>query len=518
MFSPYGILLNTSEAAVNPDTDKLVAVIAEAIELPNGSPGFAVTYAITGENVVSIDFNIGYDSSVIKPANYKTGAAFTGKTIGTGKNENMVEFKDLDGYCDTDQKSLNFTQSKIRLAMSEFEGTPISLANEGFTANDYGFNYYMEAFTIYFYSVDTSVKELTTDMITWATGVSGMPTGFKYQYNNGGANIPTVDTKVVTYVGFAGEKKNITDILISNPPSKLKYNNGDALDFTDGKVKISYDDNTYEELDIKTAINNGKITVDSTYASDGTRKATFTSTENTTKKVTLPYYTLSGVQKYTDPTNLSYKHNQNVNWEGAELKLTYTDCNNATSTETLSVPTGISDGTITPSTSKLTISNKNATISYKGYPVTFSFIVTDPIKNIAVTTPPSKVTYNDTETVDFAGGKITVYKESGASEEITYPNSAVTLETTVASISNATTKWLVSGGNGLEAGTQPITVKYTEPGTTNVFRTTYNITVNDQIDTIDVTTQPTAKNKYGWNASQLDFSGLVVTVNTTGRW
>ena len=131
-FSPYSVLINTSYAAVDPDTDTLIAVTASEVEdSSSGNKIIKVTYAVTGENIASLDFSIGYDSTKIKPARKGTGAECTVTTISNA-NTSCAEWGDLADIFDVDTRRLTADSCNIRLSLSHPEGEYINLADEGY--------------------------------------------------------------------------------------------------------------------------------------------------------------------------------------------------------------------------------------------------------------------------------------------------------------------------------------------------------------------------------------------------
>ena len=515
MFSPYTVLLSTVKAAVNPTTDQLIVLRAtKPTTSSSGKKIVEVTYAITAENIVSFDFNIGYDSTKIAPAARGTGAACTNTSIvPTNKKTACGYWHDANVYLPAYTYTVNYTTSTIRLAGQSSSGSAINLLDEEYdkaTLGDeaYGYDYYLPIITLYFYLVDESITEITQDMLYWkpVSGSTAMPTGFKYIYNNGTTNQTCLTTDSVGYEGFATAQKQVDSLELTASPTDVTYKNGEKLDLTGGTITIHYNDGTKDEnVNIVDKIKDGTFTLDTEYASDSSKKATITCSG---KKVEIPYYVLLGAELKTAPNNTTYEHGDVIDFTGGELNAIFTDSNGATVKEVISIPTGISNNTITTNTTTANVNKNPVTLTYEGYNVDINLNVDDPIDHIAVTTPPTKVIYDQDETISFAGGKITAYKKSGATTVIPSTDTSITLNTTKADINTVSEskKWITT--TGTEAGTQSVTVTY--QGKT----ATYDITVNDVIDSIEVTKQPTAENKYG--ATNLDFSGLQVKVETRG--
>ena len=513
-FSPYSVLLKKTEASVNPATDKLVEVSASPIETASGGHKIVkVTYAVIGENVASIDFSIGFDSTKIKPAKISNGSEFTSTTIGQGKTS-CVEFGTLaTDFFDIDTKKYIPANNNIRISCSHPEGGSINLGEEGYSADDldeaYGNDYYMTIATVYFYLVDESITELTTDMLYWLPVGSGMPTGFKYIYNNGDVNQTCVDKSVIKYTGFAEGKKEVSNLELTVSPSKVKYYLGENLDFSDGKVKIFYTDNTTEEMLIADAIEKGIIKSSSTVATND-KKVTLSCD---TKSINVEYYLLDSISNKANLTKMNYEHGDTIDFSGGQLTATYKDSSGNTLEDTLNIASEIATGEITVDKTKADVDNKKVTFTYKSLTTDMTLTVTDPVSSISITKQPTNVTYNDGDTISLAGGEITPVTKSGKTlTPISADDSKVTASSTTASINSipASDRWVVAGGNGLTAGNQKITLTY-EGKTADL-----NVVVNDKVSGVSITTQPTAQNKYGTSAGALNYSGLVATITTSG--
>ena len=242
MFSPYTVLLSTVKAAVDPKTDTLLAVTASEVKTSSsGNRIIEVTYAITGENVVSTDLSIGYDSTKIKPARRGTGAPCTvTKLAPTNPSTSCAEFGDALSFLDLDNGTLNTTNSNIRISMScPAGGDPVlNVGDQGYSQDDlgeeaYGYNYYLPEVKLYFLLVDDSITELTHDMLYFSKVSDTWPTGYKYIYNNTGTSDRTcIDPTTVSYNGFAEAKKAVSSIEVTQNPTDVTYKNGDTLDFT----------------------------------------------------------------------------------------------------------------------------------------------------------------------------------------------------------------------------------------------------------------------------------------------
>ncbi len=510
MFSPYTALLSTVQAAVDPSTDTLVVVSASPItEGSSGNKIVEVTYALTGDNVVGFDFNIGYDPTKIKPA----------WNDGSGDE---CEEEEIDDTCATipsarnrptklqvDRATLSAATNIFRITMSHKEGGIIDLTTEktsttGATAqNEWGYSPYLPVVTLHFYLVDDSITQLDDTMLFWKPVGGGMPTGFKYIYDNGGGNQTVIDAKTSVNKGFAEPGKEVSSIEVTTMPTDLTYKNGEQLNFTGGVITIHYDDPTLDETkNIVEGIEDGSITVDSIYASNGTKKAVITYSGKTAE---IPYYVLSGAMLRTTLTKTTYDHGDNLDFTGGEIDAIFTNSSGEQIREEISIPTGLGNQTIETNTTTADVNKNPVKLTYEGYTVDLPLTINDPLDHITVN-PPTKITYEHGDNISFAGGSITTHTKSGATAIIPATDAGITIEPTTADINTVINSWTTP--SGLTAGTEEITVKYQGKSAK------YNITVNDTIDSINVTKQPTAKNKYG--ETNPDFTGLEVTVTTAG--
>ena len=206
--------------------------------------------------------------------------------------------------------------------------------------------------------------------------------------------------------------------------------------------------------------------------SGNTLTATFT--------VTVVNDSISNISVKTNPTKTSYYVGETLDVSGLTLTATYSSGR----TET------ISSGYICSPTTLNTAGTQTITVSYSGKTTTFSVTVAnDTIKSIVVKTMPNKTSYYVGDTLDTAGLTLTATYASGKTETISsgYICSPTALNT---------------------AGTQTITVSYTEGGVTKT--ATFTVTVVEPVYTsLAVTTKP---DKLTYVVGELlDTVGMVVT-------
>lgn len=199
-----------------------------------------------------------------------------------------------------------------------------------------------------------------------------------------------------------------------------------------------------------------------------------------------------------NPTKTTYNHGDTINLAGGNLEVTYTDNTKGT--------VSMTDPAVTiKSGSPANVNNAKVQLGYQGYTAEFPITVNDPVNSIQVTTPPTKVEYNQDEAVNLAGGVVTVTTKSGARSTINLPNAGVTSNVTNADLAAGEVTITGTTTEGLNKGLQRVTL--THQGKTAKF----DIIVNDTVDSITVSNPKTAY-QYGQN---LDRSQGTINVTTT---
>ena len=230
---------------------------------------------------------------------------------------------------------------------------------------------------------------------------------------NGKTATITYESKTVNYQ--YNVKDNITGMTIT-PPTKTKYNHGDNLDVTGGKVTITYASGTTQDV---------PLTASMIKESDGSNvnmsPASYNSTQKVTKQLKIDY-TQDGVSQSANYTidiinNLvsiaiqgkpqtEYNLNDNLQ-QGLSILIT-----RATGVpEAMAVTSNMITGFDTT-----TVGQKTATITYTENGITktttLNYEVKDKVKSISVgTAPKGDQKYN--EPLDLAGATINVVKGSG---------------------------------------------------------------------------------------------------------
>ena len=230
---------------------------------------------------------------------------------------------------------------------------------------------------------------------------------------NGKTATITYESKTVNYQ--YNVKDNITGMTIT-PPTKTKYNHGDNLDVTGGKVTITYASGTTQDV---------PLTASMIKESDGRNvnmsPASYNSTQKVTKQLKIDY-TQDGVSQSANYTidiinNLvsiaiqgkpqtEYNLNDNLQ-KGLSILITRATGEPEAMAVTSNMITGFDTTTVGQKTATITYTENGITKT-----TTLNYEVKDKVKSISVgTAPKGDQKYN--EPLDLAGATINVVKGSG---------------------------------------------------------------------------------------------------------
>ena len=230
---------------------------------------------------------------------------------------------------------------------------------------------------------------------------------------NGKTATITYESKTVNYQ--YNVKDNITGMTIT-PPTKTKYNHGDNLDVTGGKVTITYASGTTQDV---------PLTASMIKESDGSNvnmsPAAYNSTQKVTKQLKIDY-TQDGVSQSANYTidiinNLvsiaiqgkpqtEYNLNDNLQ-QGLSILITRATGEPEAMAVTSNMITGFDTTTVGQKTATITYTENGITKT-----TTLNYEVKDKVKSISVgTAPKGDQKYN--EPLDLAGATINVVKGSG---------------------------------------------------------------------------------------------------------
>ena len=202
----------------------------------------------------------------------------------------------------------------------------------------------------------------------------------------------------------------------------------------------------------------------------------------------------------TKPTKTEYNHGDQIDLTGGKITVTYTDGTTKEESITSAVITEKDGGALNmnPTISEYENNNKlsktltlkytanNGVTGTASYPIT----ITNTIQSVAIETLPTKVKYNVKETLDTTGGRLKITRATGTTETIDI------------------TKEMISGFDSSKENTKlPLTISYTENGVTKT--TTFTISVEDPIISMEIKTTPKTEYKYG---EPLDLSNGIITI------
>lgn len=268
----------------------------------------------------------------------------------------------------------------------------------------------------------TSTINLTADMVS---GFSNAVVGTKTLTVKYSGASTTFQIRIVA--------KSVASIELSRYPTKLIYLEAfDNFEADGGKVRIVYNNGTYDETDLTAAMVTGF---------DNTRVGSQTLTvshagKTTTFQVEITAKKLVSIEMNDLPAKVEYLEGKDdLSVLGARIKLNY---NNGTS--------GILDVTkaMLSGFDNTRIGQQTITVTYNGLKTTFTVtVIGKSVATIAIASNPSKLTYvENKELLDVAGGTILVTYDNDEEETI------------------AITGAMISGFDNSAAGYATVTVTY----------------------------------------------------------
>ena len=357
---------------------------------------------------------------------------------------------------------------------------------------------------------------LTTNMVTGYNPTQlGVQTltitnTFKYTLSDG-TQIP--DTKTMTY---EVEVTNPATAITITPPTKTEYEHGDTLDFTGGKIEVTYSDGTTQTKQITSNMvkeSNGSSVNMAPTASDYVNNEVSKTLvikykeNNVTGTVNYPIKiknVVSQIAMSTEPTNTTYNIGDTTyNLAGGTIKVT----RKAGNTETVALT---DQGIKLTNLSTLTTNKgtKPVTVTYEGKTTTFNITVKNGVKNINITAP-TKTEYEHGDTLDFTGGKIEVKYADSTTSNVQITNAMVTDNATGTAV-NMSPAVAEYTNNKL---TKTLKIEYTEDGVTEYAY--YTITIKNPIDQITIDTQP--RTQYNLNDSTTGVGGTLKITRKAGN-
>ena len=199
-----------------------------------------------------------------------------------------------------------------------------------------------------------------------------------------------------------------------------------------------------------------------------------------------------------NPTKTTYEHGDTIDLTGGVITVNYTD-GTSEDIDMTDPKVGITTGNTAD------VNTSEVGISYDGKQTSFKITVTDPVDTLVVDTPMTKTEYSHGENIDFSGLKLKATKRSGATEILTSSSSDLSISESTADINSSKFTAFPDDGTGITKGTQKLTFSYKGKSVDGT------IVVNDTIDSIQLTNQPT-KTIYKYGES-LNLAGAEVKVN-----
>ena len=199
-------------------------------------------------------------------------------------------------------------------------------------------------------------------------------------------------------------EKEVKDIVLT-PPTKVKYVEGQSLDLTGGKVIVSYNDDTSEEIDLTSDMISG-------YDKDHLGKQTITVTyqgKTATFEVEVIKKEATKIELVTLPDKVEYIRGQKLDPDGARIKVTYNDGD----TKLIDVTEKMCSGFDSSS-----LGQKTVTITYENKTVSFTVNVVERILTLITTDGAIKTEYIEGQPLDISNLKVIALYNDGTSEVI----------------------------------------------------------------------------------------------------
>ena len=199
-----------------------------------------------------------------------------------------------------------------------------------------------------------------------------------------------------------------------------------------------------------------------------------------------------------NPTKTNYEHGDTIDLTGGIITVNYTD-GTFEDINMTDPKVGITTGNTAD------VNTNYVGISYGGKQTSFNITVTDPVDTLVIDTAMTKTEYSHGENIDFSGLKLKATKRSGATEVLTSSSSDLSISENTADINSSKFTAFPDDGTGIKKGTQKITFSYKGKSIDGT------IVVNDTVDTVELTNQPTKQvYKYGEN---LDLTGAKLKIS-----
>jgi len=259
-----------------------------------------------------------------------------------------------------------------------------------------------------------------------------------YCSSTGDTVITATASSGVTYE-FTIHIRDVSNISITNAPTKLSYVIGEELDLSGMKVQVNYGDGSTREVSDYTVSGfdssaEGNCTVTVKWVS----AYGYSYTKTFTVEIVNPAPKLTGIFVSTLPDKLSYSLREKLDLTGLVIMGSYTDGSEAEIT-----------GYTTSGYNALKKGTQTITVKYEDFTTTFNVEVgvAKTLTSVTVSTMPTKLVYVVGETIDSTGMKLTLTYSDKTTEVVT-------------------TGFTLTGFDSETAGEKTVTVTYSGVNTT----------------------------------------------------
>ena len=464
---------------------------------PNAITG---TYNDEIEKIIN-DNDISYTVTYAK-AGAKSPVALT-ESMVTGYNKTSLTDQNLT-VTYTDQDTNSYTNGKTfttNLSVKlENEISKVTITKPTKTEYNHGDQIDLTGGKITLTYTDGTTKEepITSATITEKDGGAPNMSPTSEEYGSGNTVSKTLTFKYTTQNGVTGTvdypitiKDYIKSITMHTTPTKTKYNVNDALDVTNGEIKIIKASGIAEIKELTEEMVSG---FDS-------------SKENTALPLTVSY-TEKGITKTTTFTvsvedqvtairinktpKTKYKYNENLDVTTGQLEIT-----KGSGTTTIPITSNMVTGY-----DKTKLGDQELTVTYGGKTQKYTVNVKDYVTGISITPNAITGTYNDEIEK--------IINDNDISYTVTYAKAG-------AKSPVALTESMVTGYNKTSLTDQNLTVTYTDQDTNSytngkTFTTNLSVKLENEISKVTIT-KPT-KTEYN-HGDQIDLTGGKITLTYT---
>jgi len=303
------------------------------------------------------------------------------------------------------------------------------------------------------YNDDTN-KTITDYIVEDGKNLEEGQTTVTISYTEDGVTEKTTQTITV-------EKRKISSIMVTTPPSKVDYKEGEKFNADGMVVKAVYNDESEEKITDYTVVDGEDLEAGQTTVTIKYQKL------KTTQAITVQPKALDNIEITKAPTDITYVEGEEFNPAGMIVKANYNNSDSEEITDYIVV-----DG------ENLEAGQTTVTISYTKNGVTKTAtqgitVEAKVLKSIEITKAPTNTTYIEGAEFNPAGMVVKAIYNNSEEEIIDY---------------------IVLNGEALEAGQTTVTISYTKNNVTQTV--TQKITVQEKVlESIKIANPPT-KTRY----------------------